>query len=737
MKRILAAVVGLSLVGSALAETDLDKVAVSVARLLEQAHYSRQKLDDAVSQRVFDQYLKDLDPNRLFFTQGDVDQLRAKYGNTLDDSILAGDLEPARQIFALYKERVVARVASNKALADQKFTFTSKDVVALDRKDAPWPKNEAEADELWKKRVEAELLQETLNKHAADTPAKTVKRRQDQLLRNLNEMDDESVVSGFLDALARTYDPHSQYMSPSELANFDIEMKKSLDGVGAVLQSEDGYAKVKEVVPGGPADMDGRLKVNDRISAVAQGDGPFEDVVDMKLDKVVQKIRGPRGTVVRLQVIPANAADPSKRAIVAIKRDEVQLNEQKASAEILDLTRPNGRPLRLGWIELPSFYADLNRSGEADAVSTTKDVSILLERLKKEGIQGLVIDLRRDGGGSLEEAINLTGLFIPKGPVVQAKDSNGKVSVSYDRNPKVAYDGPVVVLTNRLSASASEIFAAALQDYGRAVIVGDERSFGKGTVQTMLDIGRFMPFFSLGASDAGALKLTINKFYRVLGGSTQLEGVKSDIVLPSITDSPEIGESALPNPLPYDEVAPERIDRLGNLNPVIEQLRALSSARVQSEPEFRYITDDLNRIEKRYKENVVSLNLAERKRELDEDTARREERKKLRASRGLPFEVVAYEVTLENAGKPELEKVAFDRKKKGSVMEESDEETDAETKADADAKGKEGSKDADKTAVVPDAIRNEALHIIADNVDILKAGKTASAVAPGSAKVTP
>lgn len=720
MRWIFAATFAAFLAGSAWA-ADLDKVAVSVARLLEQAHYSRHKLDDTISRKLFEQYLKDLDPNKLFFTKADVDMFSAKYATELDDAILTGDLNPSREIFELYKRRVTDRVASNKKLADRKFDFKSNETVALDRKDAPWAKDNAELDRLWRLRVEAELLQETLNEHAIDPPAKIVKRRQDQLLRNLNEMDDESIVAGFLGALSRTYDPHSEYMSPSELANFEIEMKKSLDGVGAVLQSEDGYAKIKEVVAGGPADLDGRLKVNDRISAVAQGDAPFEDVVGMKLDKVVSKIRGKRGSIVRLEVIPANAEDPSKRKIIAIRRDEVQLKEQKASAEIIDLVRPDGAPVRLGWIELPSFYADLERSGADDAVSTTKDVSALLERLKKEKIQGLVVDLRRDGGGSLEEAINLTGLFIPKrGAVVQAKDSNGKVAVSYDKDDRVSYDGPLIVLTNRLSASASEIFAAALQDYGRAVIVGDERSFGKGTVQTMLDIGRFMPFFSLGSSDAGALKLTIQKFYRVLGGSTQLEGVKSDIVLPSLTDNPEIGEGALPNPLPYDEVAPQRIDRSEELAAIKGQLEALSSARVAADPEFRYITEDMSRLRKRLDENRVSLNMAERKKEMAEDKARRESRKAERGSRKAPIEATAYEVTLDNFNKPELEKVAFDRKKKASIFDVADDEDKEE-----------------EEAVLPDPIRNEALRIGADLVDFLKISKTASTQSASQAPVTP
>lgn len=713
MKSIKPAAILLSVVlaASSLQAADLDKVAVSVARLLEMQHYSRQKLDDDVSKKVFDQYLEDLDPNKLFFTQADVDSLRAKYESSLDDAILNGDLDPARQIFALYKVRVTERIASNKKLADGDYDFKAKDTIEIDRKKASWPKNMAEADELWRKRVEYELLQEKLNEHAIDPPAKTVKRRADQVLRNVNEMDDEDIVSGFLGALSRTYDPHSEYMSPSQLETFEIEMRKSLEGIGAVLESEDGYAKIKEVVPGGPADLDGRLKVNDRISAVAQGNSEFEDVVDLKLDKVVAKIRGKQGTTVRLQVIPANAPDPSKRKIIAIRRDKVQIKDQKASAEIIDVTRPNGRPLRLGWIELPSFYADLERTGEADAVSTTKDVSALLERLKKEGIQGLVIDLRRDGGGSLEEAINLTGLFIKHGPVVQSKDSNGKVAVSYDKNNEAAYDGPLVVLTNRLSASASEIFAAALQDYGRAVIVGDERSFGKGTVQQMFDIGHtIMPFFSLGSEDAGALKLTILKFYRVLGGSTQLEGVKSDIVLPSLTDNIEFGEGALPNALPYDEVAPQRIDRDDKLAALKSQLAALSQQRISKDPEFAYIQDDMARLRKRIEENSVSLNIDDRKKEIAADNARREERKKERASRGAALDAVAYEVTLDNVNDEKLQKVAFDRVKKGVFVDDDD--------ADKDDSGKD---------IVPDAIRNETLRISADMVDLLKDKKTAAA----------
>jgi len=705
---LLVALIGVCAPAPVRAEADLDKVAVSVARLLEQGHYSRKKLDNVMSAALLGRYLDDLDPNKLFFTQGDVDEFSAKYRNALDDAILSGDLGPAREIFGRYKERVTARVAKNKELAKKKYTYDTKETIALNREKAPWPANDAEADALWAQRVEAELLQETLNEHAVDPPVKVITRRQDQLLRNINEMDDESIVTGFLGALARTYDPHSEYLSASDLENFEIQMSLSLVGVGAVLQSEDGYAKVKEVVPGGPADRDGRLTVNDRIAAVAQGDDEFEDVVDMKLDKVVEKIRGKKGTTVRLQVIPGDATDPSKRKIIAIKRDKVELKDQEASAEIIDMNGPDGKPLRVGWIELPSFYSDFGTKSPEDARSTTKDVRALLDRLTAEGIQSLIVDLRRDGGGSLEEAINLTGLFIPKGPVVQAKDSNGKVTVSYDTNADIAYTGPMIVLTNRLSASASEIFAAALQDYGRAVIVGDEQSFGKGTVQTMLEIGRFMPFFSLGSSDAGALKLTINKFYRVRGGSTQLEGVKSDIVLPSLTDNPEFGEKSLPNALIYDEVAPQRVDRDPQADRLLAELRVRSKARVLSDPEFQYIQSDMERLRQKLEKNVVSLNANVRRSEMKEDQARQDERKQARATRATAaaFQPKTFEVTLDNVTDKDLHSVAFDRKKNGGMFDAEDE-------------------DDKKDEVVPDAVRNEALRIATDMVDLSKSGKTA------------
>ena len=684
------------------------QVAISVARWLEQGHYTREKLDEKMSARFLQTYLTTLDYNKLYFTQKDVDEFESRYASTLGDSVLRGDLAPAREIFARFKQRVEDRVAKNKKLTQKKYTFDSNRTVEINRQNVPWPKNQEEADRIWQDRIEAEVLKEELAELKLRPPPETVTRRYDQVLRNVREMEEDDVVKTFLSALAQTYDPHSEYLSPSDLENFQISMKLSLVGVGAVLSSEDGYAKVKEVVPGGPADRDGRLTVNDRIAAVAQGEAEFEDVVDMKLDKVVEKIRGKKGTLVRLLVIPGDATDPSKRKIVEIRRDEVKLKDQEAKAEVLDLDGQSGNPVRIGWITLPSFYANMENRGAPK--STTEDVAALISRLKRDGIQGLVIDLRRDGGGSLEEAINLTGLFIPRGPVVQAKDSNGKITVSQDTNPELVYNGPLIVLVNRLSASASEIFAAALQDYGRAVIVGDERSFGKGTVQTVLDLGRLMSPFSLGTADAGALKLTIQKFYRVRGGSTQLKGVESDIVLPSLTDNSEIGEGSLKNRLAYDEVAPVKIvDSMAATSLFLDELRARSAQRLVTDPEFRYTIEDMSRVREKIKENVMSLNEKLRRKELADDKKRKELREKERQSRGPALDVQAFELTLDDLSAPKLRPVAFDRKQEKNMLEPSDEDDDGK-----------------KESSEPDAIRNEALRIMRDLINLGNRTKTAS-----------
>src|ERR1700756_2450117 len=396
-----------------------ETIAMSVGRLLEEGHYTRQKLNEDVSKKFLQTYLEMLDFSHLFFTQKDVDELNAKYGNSMAADILLGNLKPAYEIYSLYTKRVDDRVAKIKDLLKQPIDYKGNGTIELSRQKSPGPKDENEADTIWKGRIANELLQEHLSEHPIEPGPQLVSRRYDRLARNVHEEDKDEQVKLFLDALAQSYDPHSEYLSKSDLKNFSINMGLSLVGIGAMLRSEDGYAKIESLVAGGPAQVDGRLKVGDRISAVAQGPADFVDVRDMRLDKVVEMIRGKKGSKVRLLVIPADAADPSKRKNVELVRDEIKLKDQEARADIIIKKDDEGRAVKLGWITLPSFYADMDHH----AKSTTKDVLALLKRLKKENIAGLVVDLRRNGGGSLEEALSLTGLFLKSGPIAQTKGS--------------------------------------------------------------------------------------------------------------------------------------------------------------------------------------------------------------------------------------------------------------------------------------------------------------------------
>jgi len=701
-----------------------ETIAMSVGRLLEEGHYTRQKLNDEVSKKFLLSYLELLDFSHLFFTQKDVDALNTKYGNSIAGDVLLGTLKPAYEIYALYTKRVDERVAKIKELLKQPIDFKSNATVELSRQKAPWPKDEADADQLWRGRITNELLQEHLSEHPIEPAPQLVARRYDRLARNVHEQDKDEQIKLFLDALAQAYDPHSEYLSKADMKNFSINMGLSLVGIGAMLRSEDGYAKIESLVPGGPAQLDGRLKVGDRISAVAQGQGDYVDVREMRLDKVVEMIRGKKGTRVRLLAIPSDATDPSRRKNVELVRDEIKLKDQEARADIIIRKDENGDPIKLGWLTLPSFYADMDRHQK----STTRDVLALLKRLKKENIAGLVVDLRRNGGGSLEEALSLTGLFLKSGPIVQTKDYNGSIRISSDPDPGIAYSGPLIVLTSRQSASASEIFAAALQDYGRAVIVGDKNTFGKGTVQTILPIGRFASLLGSHSDEDGALKLTIQKFYRVAGGSTQLHGVASDIVLPSLSDLPEFGEGALKNALPYDEVTKAKYTKWSdNHSLFVDQLRARSEERVKNDPELHYVIDDMDRLRHKIDENRITLNEEARKKELQDDKLRKEMRSKERLARNQE-EPQIYRVTLDTVDKPNLQLIMYPGKlaeaKKNGVTPKVDSE--AASDADSDLIGGTDTQ-ADSKEPVIDPERDETLNILTDLVDLSRGPKTASA----------
>src|SRR5882757_5243316 len=702
-----------------------ETVAVSVGRLLEEGHYTRQKLNEDVSKKFLQTYLEMLDFSHLFFTQKDIDELNAKYASSMASDVLLGNLKPAFDIYALYTKRMDDRVAKIKELLKQPIDFKGNATVELSRQKSSWPKDEAEADQLWRGRISNELLQEHLSEHPIEPAPQLVARRYDRLARNVHEEDKDEQMKLFLEALAQAYDPHSEYLSKADMKNFSINMGLSLVGIRAMLRSEDGYAKIENLVPGGPAQTDGRLKVGDRITAVGQGQSDYVDVREMRLDKVVDMIRGKKGTRVRLLVIPSAATDPSGRKNVELVRDEIKLKDQEARADIILRKDENGDPIKLGWLTLPSFYADMDKHQK----STTRDVLALLKRLKKENIGGLVVDLRKNGGGSLEEALSLTGLFLKSGPVVQTKDYNGTIRISSDPDSGIAYSGPMVVLTSRQSASASEIFAAALQDYGRAVIVGDKNTFGKGTVQTILPIGRFASLLGSHSDEDGALKLTIQKFYRVAGGSTQLHGVTSDIVLPSLSDLPEFGEGALKNALAYDEVTKAKYTKWSdNHSLFVDQLRRRSEERVKGDPEFHYVTEDMNRLRHKIDENRISLNEDTRKKEVADDKLRKETRSKERLARNQE-EPSIYRVTLDTVDKPDLQLIMYpgklaEVKKNGTVPKV---DSDAAPDADSDLPDS-ATADGDGNSKDPqiDPERDEALNILADLVQLSNGPKTAS-----------
>jgi carboxyl-terminal processing protease len=611
--------------------TSSSVVARLVGRIFEQTHYNHRPIDDSMSKQLLGYYIDSLDYHHMILSKADVDEFTAKYSDSLDNRLNDGDVSPAYEIFERFKKRVEERAATVKELTAVPVTFTEDETLLVDRHEAPWPANDEESRDLWRRRVKYELLQEKLGGAKPEEWAKTVNQRYDRLVRQFQEYDSSDVLQTYLTALAHTYDPHSEYMAAPQAENFNISMRLSLVGIGAVLRSEDGYAKIVSLVPGGPAASDKRLKPNDKIEAVAQGDGPFMEVVGMKLDRLVQLIRGEKGTTVRLRVQPADAIDPGTRVNISLVRDEIKLTDQEAKARIIELPVPGAsKPARMGVIDLPSFYADM-KSSSGDAKSTTRDVEKLLRHLKKEGIEGLVLDLRKNGGGSLAEAVQLTGLFIPEGPVVQVKDTRGLIKNLRDTDPEVSYTGPMIVLTSRASASASEILAGALQDYGRALVVGEKSTFGKGTVQSVVELNQYMPA-AMQSFKPGALKLTIQKFYRVSGGSTQNRGVIPDIRLPSLADHMDMTESSLKNALPYDEVEPSRFARDESVTPFIGQLQKFSSQRLAQSREFDWIREDIERYKKQIEDKTVSLNEAKRLAEKKADEERVAARKKERAA---------------------------------------------------------------------------------------------------------
>ena len=536
------------------------------AGLLEHSQFSHHRLDDELAARFLERYLDSLDPAHVLFLQSDAQEFDALRSRLPDLTRSEGDLTTAHAIFQRYLEQLDQRVAYvTNALRSEPFDFTGQDSWSFDREKAPRPRDLDAARQLWRQSLRAEYLQEKLAGKQAGDIVTILARRHTRLLQTMKNLTGEEVLEVYLNALAHVYDPHSDYLGRAQMDDFSIAMNLSLFGVGATLHAEDGYGKIYELVPGGPAARSGLLRPGDRIVAVGQGDAKPVDIVDMPLSDAVKLIRGPKGTRVSLTFIPAASTDESARKTITLVRDEVKLEDQQAKARIVDLPQQTGSTRRVGIIDLPSFYGGFDRQTSSKSSSATADVAKLIRKLEAEHIQGLILDIRHNGGGSLEEAITLTGLFIREGPVVQTRDLDGRTEVGADTDVGELYDGPLIVLTSRFSASASEILAGALQDYGRAVIVGDKSTFGKGTVQSVVPLAALMDRNRLAHSfDPGALKVTIRKFYRPSGASTQLKGVAADIILPSLGEAAGVGEAELQDPLPWDRVPPSIWMRIYN-----------------------------------------------------------------------------------------------------------------------------------------------------------------------------
>jgi len=596
-------------------------VARILSTLLMQYHYNHPTLDDSVSSEWLNAYIQTLDYNRLYFLASDLKAFE-NYRYVLDDSLSQGQVGPAFLIFNLFKQRAAARYAYVNKLLENKFDFSAAETYQANRDNSAWAGRPEELDELWRKRVKSEALD--LEIAGKDWPeiSSTLGKRYENFRKRIEQLNAEDVFQYFMNALSESYDPHTNYFSPASSEDFNIGMRLSLEGIGARLNNDGDYTVVVEIVPGGPADRSKQLWPNDKIIGVAQNDtGRWVDAVGMRVDEVVQMIRGKKETVVRLQIIPASAPAGSPPKIVRLVRDKIVLNDREAKSDTVE-TVHEGRPFKLGVIRIPTFYSDLEgrQHGVDNYKSTTRDVRRLLAELKSAGVDGILIDLRRNGGGSLQEAIELTGLFIKDGPVVQVKNSDGAVEQHRDPDPGIVYDGPLAVLVDRISASASEIFAAAIQDYKRGVVLGAQ-TFGKGTVQNLVDLNRVIRMNS--EVKYGQLKVTMAKFYRVNGSATQHRGVTPDIAFPTIYDHADYGESAEKHALAWDRIAAARFTPEDHVSKYLPSLRAKSQKRVTGNVEFRYLNEDLARLKKEKIENAVSLQKIQRKTEREQMEAQR------------------------------------------------------------------------------------------------------------------
>lgn len=599
------------------------KVERLVFGILSNYHYRKIPVNDSLSSKIFDAYIKNLDPNKVFFLASDVEEME-KYRFTIDEQLNMGDLTSAFQMYNRYQKRMLERYAYIDQLLKQSFEFTSDETYQPDREKAKWAATPEELNNYWRKDIKRQLLDWKIGGKADTTSIRELKERYARSAKYMARTRSEDVFQVFMNAYTESIDPHTSYMIPKTAQEFNKDMAQSFEGIGATLRLEGDYVTIMDLIPGGPAFRSKLINPKDRIVGVAQGDdGAFVDVIGWFTDDAVKLIRGPKGTVVRLKILAANGVTGSPTSEVRIVREKIKIEEQKAKQEVLNY-KQGDKNVKIGLITIPMFYRDFEgaRKREANFNSTTSDVRKFLNEFKQSGVDGVVIDLRNNGGGSLIEAVDLTGLFITKGPVVQRKQSDGKISQEVDRDIEQVYNGPLVVMINRFSASASEIFAAAIQDYKRGIIVG-EQSYGKGTVQSVVDLDNYL---GDGKEPAGQLKITLEKFYRINGSSTQHKGVSPDFALPSAFSAEEFGESSQPSALPWDMIASTTYQPTNHVQaPALAKLQSAFATRLKTKPDLIKLRADFDRWKKIKETNSISLNMEKRKKELDEQKKKPDE----------------------------------------------------------------------------------------------------------------
>ncbi len=653
---LVASTIGAQQLANPGATTD-QQTAKLVAEMISKYHISQKQIDDKISQKLVARLLKELDPQKQYFLQTDIDEFN-KFRDQLDDLILRGNVDFSRLVFTRYLQRLDERMVVAHKLINAPHDFTIDESLNVDGDNIAWATTSTELDDRWRRRIKFDLLSLTLDKVESPEAVKRLHKRYDTLKRTAHDTEDVEILEMYLSTMAHCFDPHSSYMSPNTLDDFNIQMRLSLEGIGAALRSEDGFTTVAQVVAGGAAEKDGRLKVGDKITAVRQEDGDWVDIIEMKLSKVVRLIRGPGGTTVHLRVL--NTANETTE--IALVRQTIELKASEVKGEIIDSAKwVPGISARIGVINIPSFYRDFGGAQEGldNFKSTARDVAKVLSDFRaKGGVDVVVVDLRMNGGGALSEAIEVSGLFIDQGPVVQVKEQNGRIKSHDDTESGLMYDGPLVVLCNRLSASASEIFAAAIKDYHRGIVIGDTTTHGKGTVQNVMQVSNQMFSVLTNRQNRGALKLTINQFYRVNGDSTQNQGVQSDVVLPSLLDHMDLGESFLENSLAFDRIDPARHVIYDMMSPgILTTLRDASQQRIAKDPKFQEIQADIARYLERKNRKTVSLNEQQLRSEREADKAAEQVAKEEEEAENKPEDAPVFPDTPYNK---EVLSVAFD-----------------------------------------------------------------------------